>query len=248
MPRAVSADTYSVEKPSFASVILLRVRWARRRLVLLAVALLALGACAPLAALEIYRPENYGALNTIPCLLRVTDLDGNDASAQIAHLSYNWYYELPLPNWSRQPKTLNRYFNGCFTGGVVLHLLMKPGKYLISVYTPVDKQQDYAIAENHASTAESAGTAAEASTSATVGNVPTADASGRRAGAAVISDVDTAPREWRSNTFAYDTAHKPRVIFVSPTANDNGFFNGGWHIDYKAPQFYQYTKPAFDKD
>ena len=177
-----------------------------------ACALLALFAAPPsLFALEIYRPENHGALNAIPCLVRVTDLDGNDASARITHISYNWYYELPLPNWSQQPKTLHRYFNGCFTGGAVVHLLMQPGTYLISVYTPQSLQQDYAPAENHADAAA------------------TADAA--------------APRDWTSNTFRYDTAHQPRVIFVSPTANDNGFFNGGWHLDYKAPRFYKHTKP-----
>lgn len=50
--------------------------------------------------------------------------------------------------------------------------------------------------------------------------------------------------EWQSEPFVYDTNDKQlRVIFVSPTANQNGFYTGGWHIDYRAPRFYMYTKP-----
>ena len=204
----VAADTSTVKKRFFASVLFPLVRLVlRRRPSALATALVVSMLCAArsLAALEIYRPENHGALNTIPCLIRVTDEDGADASDRIRHISYNWYYEMPLPNWSRQPKMLNRYFNGCFTGGVVVHLLMQPGRYLISVTTPVEKQQDYVIAERHSDAA--------------------------------------VPRAWVSNTFLYDTAHRPNVVFVSPTANDNGFFNGGWHIDYRAPRYYRFTKP-----
>lgn len=158
----------------------------------------------PAFSLNLYRPENKGALNAIPCLIRVTDLDGNDASDAITHLSFNWYYELRRLDWRGEPKHLHTYFNGCFTGGVVVHLLTKPGTYLISVYTPPEYQQGYA--EN-------------------------------------ASQLAGKKRAWESNTFLYDTSHKPNVIFVSPTANDNGFFSGGWHVDYRAPQFWQYTKP-----
>ena len=48
--------------------------------------------------------------------------------------------------------------------------------------------------------------------------------------------------DWISNVFEYDTENPTKVIFVSPTVNDNGFYNGGWHIDYKAPQFWKVTK------
>lgn len=50
-------------------------------------------------------------------------------------------------------------------------------------------------------------------------------------------------RQWESNEFFYDTNNPAKVIFVSPTANENGFYNGGWYIDYKAPLYYQFTKP-----
>ena len=50
-------------------------------------------------------------------------------------------------------------------------------------------------------------------------------------------------RQWESNEFFYDTHNPAKVIFVSPTANENGFYNGGWYMDYKAPPYYQFTKP-----
>ncbi len=49
--------------------------------------------------------------------------------------------------------------------------------------------------------------------------------------------------DWKSNKYYLNTKNMPNVIFINPTANENGFFNGGWHIDYKAPKFYKYTKP-----
>ncbi|WP_177206240.1 hypothetical protein [Treponema bryantii] len=34
--------------------------------------------------------------------------------------------------------------------------------------------------------------------------------------------------------FEYNTENPTKVIFVTPTRNDNGFYNGGWIIDYKS--------------
>lgn len=51
-------------------------------------------------------------------------------------------------------------------------------------------------------------------------------------------------QSWNSNTYIYNTEDKKlKAIFVSPVANENGFYTGAWHIDYKAPQYYIYTKP-----
>lgn len=47
----------------------------------------------------------------------------------------------------------------------------------------------------------------------------------------------TEPFEWQSNVFYYTTENPTAVIFVTPTANDNGFYNGGWYIDHKAPSY-----------
>lgn len=49
--------------------------------------------------------------------------------------------------------------------------------------------------------------------------------------------------DWQSNSFYYDTENPAKVIWVIPTANENGFYNGGWHISGKAPQYYKFTKP-----
>lgn len=53
-------------------------------------------------------------------------------------------------------------------------------------------------------------------------------------------------KDWSSNIFLYDTENPAKVIFVSPTANENGFYNGSWHIDHKAPEFFKFTKPERD--
>ncbi len=45
--------------------------------------------------------------------------------------------------------------------------------------------------------------------------------------------ADTVPFQWESNTFVYDTENPTKVIFVKPTYDENGFYNGGWKIDYK---------------
>ncbi len=39
--------------------------------------------------------------------------------------------------------------------------------------------------------------------------------------------------QWESNVFEYNTENPTKVIFVTPTRNDNGFYNGGWVIDYR---------------
>ncbi len=47
------------------------------------------------------------------------------------------------------------------------------------------------------------------------------------------SDPSTEPFDWQSNTFIYDTQNPTKVIFVYPTYTENGFYSGGWVIDYK---------------
>lgn len=50
-------------------------------------------------------------------------------------------------------------------------------------------------------------------------------------------------QEWTSNTFFYDTENPAKVIFVYPEADENGFYNGKWYIDHKAPAWFKFTKP-----
>ena len=47
------------------------------------------------------------------------------------------------------------------------------------------------------------------------------------------SDPSIQPFDWQSNTFTYDTENPTKVIFVYPTYTENGFYAGGWVIDYK---------------
>lgn len=49
------------------------------------------------------------------------------------------------------------------------------------------------------------------------------------------AEAKAKPFQWESNVFEYDTENPTKVIFVTPTRNDNGFYDGGWKIDYKAP-------------
>ena len=49
----------------------------------------------------------------------------------------------------------------------------------------------------------------------------------------VYAEADAKPFQWESNVFEYNTENPTKVIFVTPTHNDNGFYNGGWIIDYK---------------
>ena len=44
---------------------------------------------------------------------------------------------------------------------------------------------------------------------------------------------NTKPFQWESNVFEYNTENPTKVIFVKPTHNDNGFYNGGWIINYR---------------
>ena len=44
--------------------------------------------------------------------------------------------------------------------------------------------------------------------------------------------------------FTYDTENPAKVLFVYPSANDNGFYDGSWIINHKAPKYYKFTKPA----
>ena len=48
------------------------------------------------------------------------------------------------------------------------------------------------------------------------------------------AEADAKPFQWESNVFEYNTENPTKVIFVTPTRNDNGFYNGGWSIDFRS--------------
>lgn len=140
--------------------------------------------------LIIYRPENSGGMNSIRCWLKIEDESGTDVTYSAARATYEWV---------SVPDVINHYEKTYYlSGGMAMHLLIKPGKYVFRLYTPPEHQF----------------------------------------GAQVRNK-----KQWESNAFFYDTQNPAKVIFVSPVANENGFYSGGWHISSKAPLFWKYTKP-----
>lgn len=163
--------------------------------------------------LLIYRPENSQPMNNIRCYLKLQDENGNDVTFSKCKATY--YY---ANNVVKDKKSETMQFSSIFhrnaprqvfnykkkyffEGGLVMYLLLKPGKYKISVFTPKD-EHFLCKTENK--------------------------------------------DEWKSNVFEYDTQNPAKVLFVSPVANENGFYTGSWHIDYKAPSFYKFTKPKIE--
>ena len=136
-------------------------------------------------SLIIYRPDNIGVLNDIRCFLRLENEQGNDVTYSAATATYEW---VSIPDCINNYK--KKYY---LSGGMAMHLKLKKGRYKISLYTPVDQQNNFTYAE-----------------------------------------ADVKPFQWESNVFEYNTENPTKVIFVSPTRNDNGFYNGGWVIDYRA--------------
>lgn len=141
--------------------------------------------------LIIYRPQNSEIINEIRCFLRIEDEDGKDITYDTSKI--NATYEWTNSNPDEIFKYKKTYW---LSGGCAMHLKLKKGKYKISFYTPIDKQNNWTYPKS-----------------------------------------DTKPFQWESNVFEYNTENPTKVIFLVPTANDNGFYNGGWYIDYKAPVY-----------
>jgi len=137
-------------------------------------------------SLIIYRPDNVGVLNDIRCFLRLEDENGKNVThdTNTVTATYEW---VSIPDRANNYK--KKYY---LSGGMAMHLKLKKGRYKISLYTPMDQQNNFVYAE-----------------------------------------ADTKPFQWESNVFEYNTENPTRVIFVTPTRNDNGFYNGGWIIDYR---------------
>lgn len=164
--------------------------------------------------LLIYRPENSGTMNNIRCWLKLEDESGNDVTYSKCKATYYYANSVVKDRKAETmqfgsvfhrsaPRQVFEYQKSYFLeGGMVMYLLLKPGKYKISVFTPED-QQNLSKIENKS--------------------------------------------EWTSNVFEYDTEKPAKVLFVRPTANENGFYNGGWNIDFRAPEYYKFTKPKMKK-
>lgn len=170
-----------------------------------------MGAGHPKNKLIIYRPQNNGEINEVRCYLQLLDENDEDVTFSSCSAAYEWienHYDFgssqnlqEIFSSSRKKNVLYHYKKSYFlSGSMAMHLTLKPGKYKIRFYTPVDKQNNFSY-----------------------------------------SIEGTKPYEWKSNTFEYDTQNPAKVIFVSPVVNENGFYNGSWHIDYKAPKYFKNT-------
>ena len=167
-------------------------------------------------SLIIYRPVNNEPLNSVRCWVKLEDAEtGEDVTYTKTKARYEWtsdtkiihkndprsFYSIFKPDNTAKLYDYQRTYY--LSGGMAMHLNLKPGKYKITVYTPKDKTNGFKTDNKE---------------------------------------------DWPSNTFYYDTDNPARVIFVSPTANDNGFYNGGWYIDYKAAKFFKITIPLMEKE
>ena len=128
-------------------------------------------------------------VNGFDWMLLEEDEEGNDVTYTTTTVTASY-------EWMSTPDIIRNYKHTYFlSGGMAMHLKLKKGRYKISLYTPVDQQNNFTYAE-----------------------------------------ADAKPFQWESNVFEYNTENPTKVIFVSPTRNDNGFYNGGWIIDYRAPK------------
>ena len=153
-------------------------------------------------SLIIYRPDNVGVLNDIRCFLRIEDETGKDITYDSSRISATY-------EWMSTPDIIRKYKHTYFlSGGMAMHLKLKKGRYKISLYTPVDQQNNFIYPES----GEEARTALQSG---------------------VVEYSQPQAFQWESNIFEYNTENPTKVLFVTPTRNDNGFYNGGWVIDYK---------------
>lgn len=153
-------------------------------------------------SLIIYRPDNVGVLNDIRCFLRIQDEAGQDITYDTSRITATY-------EWMSTPDIIHKYKHTYFlSGGMAMHLKLKKGHYKISLYTPVDQQNNFVYPES----GEEARTALQSG---------------------VVEYSQPQTFQWESNVFEYNTENPTKVIFVTPTRNDNGFYNGGWVIDYK---------------
>lgn len=142
-------------------------------------------------SLIISRPESTPEMNDIRCYLKVLDAETKE---DVTYTKIKANYA-----WLSSPKNGHNYQHTYYLdGGMSMHLLLKPGKYIISFYTPKDKVFGIKVSNKE---------------------------------------------DWISNDFYYDTDNPANVIWIIPTANDNGFYNGGWFITHKAPEYFKFVKP-----
>lgn len=158
--------------------------------------------------LIIYRPQNNGEMNEIRCFLRIQNQKGEDVTYTACTACYEW-----ISNHRPQDssKTLQDIFKSSKQN--TPNLIKYKKKYFLSGSMAMHlslKSGKYKITFF---------TPIENQNNFT------------------YSTEGTKPFEWKSTIFEYDTENPAKVIFVTPTTNENGFYNGGWNISAKAPAF-----------
>lgn len=108
----------------------------------------------PKSKLIIYRPQNNGEINEVRCYLRLLDENENDVTFSACSAKYEWienHYDTgssrslqEIFSSAQQKTNLYDYKKSYFlSGSMAMHLTLKPGKYKILFYTPVDKQNNF---------------------------------------------------------------------------------------------------------
>lgn len=93
-------------------------------------------------SLIIYRPDNVGVLNDIRCFLRIQDEAGQDITYDTSHITATY-------EWLSTPDVIRNYKHTYFlAGGMAMHLKLKKGRYKISLYTPVNQQNNFVYPES----------------------------------------------------------------------------------------------------
>lgn len=163
------------------------------------------------SSLIIYRPENTNQLNEIRCFFKLEDMNGNDVTYEksICSATYEWVtWRSDLSKITKKnPKELSYVFERNNQGEVLKY----QKRYFLSGGIAMHlnlKKGKYRISVY----------------------TPIENQNGFK------YSTDTKSFEWKSNSFFYDTENPTKVIFVSPTFTENGFYAGGWKIDYKAPK------------
>ena len=163
------------------------------------------------ATLIIYRPENKGQMNEIRCFLRIQDEEGKDVTynKDFCTATYEWV------NWRSD----------------LTYITKKDARNFFSVF---QKQYQGKVQNYKKSYYLSGGMATHLNLKK--GKYKITVYTPVENQNMFTYSTETKPFEWKSNTFEYNTENPTNVIFVSPTFTENGFYAGGWKIDYFAPE------------
>ena len=165
------------------------------------------------STLIIYRPENKEPLNEIRCFLKIEDDKGNDVTydSSICTATYEWV------NWRSDLTYITKIDATYFTS-----IFQRPYQGTVKNY-----QHTYYLSGGMATHQK-----------IKKGKYKITVFTKVKDQNMFIYSTKEKPFDWISNTFEYDTENPTNVIFVSPLFTNNGFYKGGWKIDYLAPKYW----------